>query len=377
MRMIGPTSGGTAGLPGVSVIICCYNSAERLPETLSHLAAQAGASSVPWEVVVIDNASLDATAAVARQSWPENGPAPLRVVNEPMPGLTHARHRGLRESRFGFLSFIDDDNWVSPSWVADVFRVLSTHPEVAACGGRGEPVLELEKAPELFSVFASAYAVGPQAETEGYVARARSILYGAGLSVRKSAWTALISQGFRPALSDRKGKSLSSGGDSELCMALVLAGWKLWYDPSLTFKHYLPTERLQWDYLRRLNRSFGTAVVWMEQYKTLIDPPASVSFRSIPLPDGMCAAIRGSWLFQVYATLRTLVARSRSARLRSGNCTEGDAECLRSEWEASRAACLLKSFLVYDRRFSQLKRAGWATAGSDGNMSAEALTPSV
>ena len=50
---------------GVSVVICCYNSAERLPRTLTHLAAQRVSEKLPWEVIVIDNASQDKTGEVA------------------------------------------------------------------------------------------------------------------------------------------------------------------------------------------------------------------------------------------------------------------------------------------------------------------------
>jgi len=52
--------------PGVSVIICCYNSVKRLPVTLAHLKSQVVFGQIPWEVIVIDNASTDRTAEVAK-----------------------------------------------------------------------------------------------------------------------------------------------------------------------------------------------------------------------------------------------------------------------------------------------------------------------
>ncbi len=42
---------------GVSVLLCSHNGAARLPGTLAHLRAQAGLADIPWEVVVVDNAS--------------------------------------------------------------------------------------------------------------------------------------------------------------------------------------------------------------------------------------------------------------------------------------------------------------------------------
>ena len=55
---------------GVSVVICCHNSTERLSPTLAHLAAQQVPDGVDWEVLLIDNMSTDGTADMARSLWP-------------------------------------------------------------------------------------------------------------------------------------------------------------------------------------------------------------------------------------------------------------------------------------------------------------------
>src|SRR5215468_3703384 len=99
-------------MDGVSVIICCYNSSTRLPDTLSHLGRQNVRPSIPWEVVIVNNASTDNTTVVAHQCWPSDAPTVLRVVYEPRLGLSHARSRGLSEARYEIVSFVDDDNWV-------------------------------------------------------------------------------------------------------------------------------------------------------------------------------------------------------------------------------------------------------------------------
>src|SRR5450432_4205638 len=103
---------------GVSIVVCCHNSAARLPETLAALAAQKVPAGFPWEVVIVDTASSDDTAATAQRCWPSPPPAPLTIVAEPSPGLSHARLAGLRASRFPIVSLVDDDNWVAPDWIA-------------------------------------------------------------------------------------------------------------------------------------------------------------------------------------------------------------------------------------------------------------------
>src|SRR5260370_31920760 len=89
---------------GVSVIICCYNSSAKLPATLGRLRSQRDTEAIPWELIVVDNASSDDTVAVARQPWPTGAPAPLRGMRAPpsrrcfaparaLPGAAYSRFR--------------------------------------------------------------------------------------------------------------------------------------------------------------------------------------------------------------------------------------------------------------------------------------------
>jgi glycosyltransferase involved in cell wall biosynthesis len=251
---------------GVSIVVCCFNSATRLPKVIEHLIKQVHVKNIPWEVIIVDNASTDMTAEVAKSLWPQDFAVPMSVHYESRPGLSHARQRGILESNCEIISFIDDDNWVCPSWVSTVMRVMFEHPEVGACGGRNEQVTEAEQ-PEWFELYRGCYAVGEQKEITGDLTWTRGYLWGAGLTIRKRAWQQLIEKGFSPLLKDRSGFDLTSGGDTELCLALRLAGWRLWYESDLSLKHYLPLDRLNWKYLRKLNRGFGMASVDLDPYK--------------------------------------------------------------------------------------------------------------
>lgn len=241
---------------GVSVVICCHNSARRLPETLAHLAAQDVPVALPWEVIVVDNCSTDGTSEVASRTWASRMTTRLRVVSEERPGLSHARRRGFNEARYGIISYVDDDNWLEKTWVRVASELMERHSDVGACGGQSEAVCEVA-APAWFNEFEGSYAVGPQASKAGDVAWTRGFLWGAGLTVRREALAQLFDGGFCSALQDRSGHTLSSGGDSELCLAMRLAGWRLYYEPEMRFKHFIPEERLKWNYLRRLHRGFG------------------------------------------------------------------------------------------------------------------------
>jgi glycosyltransferase involved in cell wall biosynthesis len=258
--------------PGVSVIVCCYNSEARLPQTLRHLALQKVPEGLPWEVVVVDNASKDNTTAVAEKLWADFGSdVAFKVEQEPEPGLSSARLKGINTTRYDYMLFCDDDNWFCETYIARVFEIMEREKEALACGGLGEEAFEEGFMPPYwFERLKGSYALGPQAEKEGFVDSHRDFLYGAGLTIRRSAWEALLRAGFKSLLSDRKGNELTSGGDTELCNALSLLGKRLYYAPDLTFKHYMAAGRFTDDYLIRLYRGFGKGRVVLSAYTALI-----------------------------------------------------------------------------------------------------------
>lgn len=255
---------------GVSVIICCYNGATRIPEVLHHLANQVFHNQpIPWEVILVDNASTDNTREVALNSW-KGDPEKFRVICENQPGLSHARMYGIANSRYEYLSFVDDDNWVENNWIEEVFDILHTNSNVGMCGGLGEAVIEGNH-PYWFTKYQDAFAVGPQAPQEGLMLNPQRVyLHGAGLCIKKTVFNQLIERKFSFILSGRKGKKLSSGEDSELSYAVRLIGYDLYYSPNLKFKHIMSQNRLTFSYLTRLFSAFGRSQVILELYRAAL-----------------------------------------------------------------------------------------------------------
>jgi glycosyltransferase involved in cell wall biosynthesis len=254
-------------LSGVSVVICCHNSAGRLPMTLAHLAAQQVPREIPWEVLVVDNASTDNTAIVATTLWPSKAPARLRVIPEPRLGLTHARQCGFRKARYEFINFVDDDNWVSPEWVRMVAYVMSEHPEVGVCAGVNEAACETDP-PWWFEKFKVCFAISPDDVPMGDVTNNGPIT-GAGMTIRRTAWQSVLATGYQCFVQGREGNALTAGEDTEICLALGLAGWRYWREPRLRLRHFLPADRLDWMYLRRIFRGSGMSAAQLDSYSLL------------------------------------------------------------------------------------------------------------
>ena len=253
---------------GISVIICCYNSAERIEVVLYHIEKQKNTDELSWEVILVDNASQDNTAEIARKYW-TRGDVPLKIVKENVPGLSNARKKGLGSSSYSTVIFVDDDNLLADGYISRAHKIMSEYSNVGLAGGLGIPVSTVEL-PEWFSEHQNAFAVGPQAEKDGYLPYLRTYLHGAGLVMRKKVWDSLLSEGFDFFLSGRKGKSLSSGEDFEISAVFRIAGYQLWYDSQLEFQHIIPKNRLMWTYIINLSREFGKASVIHDLYKSKI-----------------------------------------------------------------------------------------------------------
>jgi glycosyltransferase involved in cell wall biosynthesis len=248
---------------GVSVIVCCYNSALKIEMVLNHLTGQI-INDICCEVILIDNASTDNTGEIARAVWHKTGPKRIdfRVVPEPLPGLSNARLKGITAASFEFLIFFDDDNWLDENYIKNIYKLFKANPGVGIIGGLGSPLFEdISLKPVWFDTFYQGYAVGKQGGNEGIVDN----VYGAGMAIRKSILKSVTDKHIL-FLHGRKGKHLTSGEDSEICLRIKLAGYQILYSPQLTFKHFITSNRLTWDYLKELHIGFAKSHVVISLY---------------------------------------------------------------------------------------------------------------
>lgn len=111
-------------MPRLSVIIPAHDEAGELPRTLDDLRSAFADLGIDHEIVVVDNASTDETAAVARAHG-------ARVVAEPKRQISRARNSGAAATDGEWLLFVDADTWPT----VELLRVALRHLEAGACGG--------------------------------------------------------------------------------------------------------------------------------------------------------------------------------------------------------------------------------------------------
>lgn len=115
--------------PLVSVLVAAWNAAATLPAALRALSAQSWRA---LEILVIDDASTDGTAAQARAEAARD--PRIRVIDMPEnAGAYAARNRGLAEARGSFVTLHDADDWAHPARIETQMRHMLAHPDRIGC----------------------------------------------------------------------------------------------------------------------------------------------------------------------------------------------------------------------------------------------------
>ena len=111
----------------VSLVIPAYNEEGYIGPCLDSVLLNAAGKFK--EIIVVDNASTDGTAASAAAR------PGVRVVSEPQKGLSHARQRGLTEVTSEYIAFIDADERMPAGWYEKMETYLCAHPQAACLSG--------------------------------------------------------------------------------------------------------------------------------------------------------------------------------------------------------------------------------------------------
>lgn len=112
--------------PTISLVIPAYNEEYGIGACLEHAIKNSNGRF--FEIIVVDNASTDRTAHIARLCG-------ATVVYESRKGITSARQRGLDEARGEWIAFIDADTRLPRGWVEKADQLLARHPNAASISG--------------------------------------------------------------------------------------------------------------------------------------------------------------------------------------------------------------------------------------------------
>ena len=227
------------------IVVCTYNRAESLRETLNALRAQRTGTSRRWEVIVVDNNSKDRTRQIVEEmqrEWPL-----LRYEFEQAQGLSHARNHGIAAARGDVLLFTDDDVLPEPDWLETTLSGLEKH-HADACGGYIAPIWETPPPAWLTDRFYGFLAIRTDRTDDYPIVEAGQAPFGANMAMKRTVFDRV---GLFDTNRGRKGKVLASGEDGELFERILAARIPSVFLGQSRVHHKVETFRVSKRYFRR------------------------------------------------------------------------------------------------------------------------------
>jgi glucosyl-dolichyl phosphate glucuronosyltransferase len=295
-----------------TVLICTYNRATLLADTLDSLA-RCRVTNLRWDVVVVDNNSSDDTRRVVT-SRIQRFPTALRYIFEPRQGKSNALNTGLAATDAGIIVFTDDDVRVAEDWIDASCRPLLNDPTIDYTGGPVTPMWERpcpiwldQERPDLWGTLAILdYGPAPFVFEER-----QRVPLGANMAVRRS----LVDRvgGFDPDLG-RRGTSLFGQEQAEFFCRSRAAGARGLYVPAMAVHHHVPAKRLTRAYFRRWWFWKGVSKARLEQRHPVTEMGLDLS--RVPRLLGVPRFMFGSALRDLVGWLRALVTGNSIERVR-------------------------------------------------------------
>jgi glycosyltransferase involved in cell wall biosynthesis len=212
-------------MPQISLIVCTRNRAESLPACLNSIEQAAVANrAVEVELLIVNNGSTDATAAVLR-AWQRSTSVRCRVLLAEQRGLSHARNCGLEHATGKIIAFTDDDCTVARDYLTQVERAYAADAGPALRGGR----VELGDPRDL--PFTIKTDLAPQRFTGGHPG---GFIHGCNLTMSRSALE-LVGR-FDTRLG--AGQPIGAAEDSDFVYRAHRSGVIVLYDPSIVVFHH-------------------------------------------------------------------------------------------------------------------------------------------
>ena len=141
----------------VSIIIPHYNKWKYLQKCLQSVFQMR--TRFPFEVIVLDNASLDDSVAGVKKEFPQ-----VELVELGSNYLfAHACNVGIKKAKGKYVALLNNDTEVDPRWLEELICALENHPDVGFCASRVyfmDRLGTLDSAGDAYTIAGCPYKIG-------------------------------------------------------------------------------------------------------------------------------------------------------------------------------------------------------------------------
>lgn len=237
----------------LSVILCTYNRDKYIYNVLKSLAE----NTLPpdrYEIVLVDNNCTDNTRGECDRFVKDFPDVTFRYFVETNQGLSHARNRGIRESKRDILVYVDDDALVNKEYLQTYADFFAQQPEIDAAGGPIIPQYETEE-PDWMSHFTKALITGYKYLGDKAKEFPKNDYPGGGNAAYRASVFEKV--GLFNVELGRKGDSLVGAEEKDIFDKMTTLGMRFYYLPTAILYHLIPEKKLGKDYFDRLTYSIG------------------------------------------------------------------------------------------------------------------------
>lgn len=238
-------------------MICTFNRVDHLRLALESLRSQT-LSRDEFEIIVVDNASTDATHETVNQL--KGSITNLRYVHEESLGLSYARNRATMEARGEIVVFLDDDAVAEPACIQAHLQAFTQEPLTVATAGRiylRWPGVRPAWVPSSQESYYSGLDLGDEPQVLNFP----QYPYGANMAIAKSTLSDI--GGFSVSLG-RSGTNLISGEEKDLFLRISQLGGMVRYVPDAVVHHHVLIERTERKWLLRRSLAQGRSDIVMD-----------------------------------------------------------------------------------------------------------------
>ncbi|MEO8209859.1 MAG: glycosyltransferase, partial [bacterium] len=333
---------------GVSVVICTHNNEETIERTLRHLIIQKVPKYIPWEIILIDNASADNTIQIAKDTWEKyNGKNSFKIIEFEKSGILEIRNNAIRNAKYNFVLFCNPGNLLGRNYIRYVSQNMMRDNNLGALGAYTELYSKVET-PKWFEDWSNyCYQIGEQYEYTSDITWSKGYVWGSGMAIRKEAWEDLLNKNFKSVYENVNNEAAASGIDSELGYALRLSGWRIWYSIDLKLNRLLTKSELDWKHLRGIWNQYGADSALLNSYlnpdKKEVEDLGKISVKknTRKLITSACRKLHAFKYWKLNSYIQTL---------------EAESDILLIEYQFGRLRELLKDIKPYNQKIRLLKR---------------------
>ena len=252
----------------ISIVVCCYRGEDTIEECLYSLLNQNQIEKQYYEVIVVDDGSMDRTSEFVNKFIETNCqdiPTSFRYFRKHNEGLSVARNYGIAKSNSNIVSFIDEDAVASPDYAFTIVDYFENNQKVNCVGG----TVDLYNSGNEFArlIHDSVFS---------YMMKSSKAVIGTNMAFRKSIFVEV--GGFQPEFTYR--------GDETAFFAKAKDVLHIGICESMKVKHCQPSTPHAWLITRYENGYYGAAkdhLIQTPQKTILFNIIKSLSVVGLPL----------------------------------------------------------------------------------------------